>query len=97
MKKVLLSVIFVFFFTVLSFASSGVVKPVAKKQPIKTEITRQVIKGDSMSAADIEKVEQDVRNSADWFCILIIWEDGSWLEVCCEKPCMIGPIIFDPY
>lgn len=93
MKKILLSAIFALFITALSFASSGVVKPVEKKQPIKTEITQKVIKGDGMSAADIEKVKQDVRNQGGWVCVLIVWEDGSWIEICCENCIII--VIFE--
>lgn len=89
MKKVLLSAIFALFITTLSFASSAVVKPAAKKQVIKKEVVTKVVKADNLTAADIEKIKQDVRNSADWLCVVLIFEDGSWLAICCEAPCAI--------
>lgn len=89
MKKVLLSAIFALFFATLSFASSDVVKPAVKKQTTKKEVVTKVVKADNLTAADIEKIKQDVRNSADWLCVILIFDDGSWFAVCCEAPCMI--------
>lgn len=83
MKKVLFTAVFALLFATLSFASNGIVKS-SVKQPIKTEKVTKVVRGEDLKPGDIEKMKKQ-----DWGCVLIVWEDGSWLLVCCEAPCTI--------
>jgi hypothetical protein len=93
MKKILLTAIFGLFFAAFSFASSNIVKPVAQNQEVKKEVVTKTVNGDNLKPGDIEKYKQEVSKNPD-LCVLITWEDGSWLEICCSGPCIII-IIFE--
>lgn len=89
MKKILLSAVFALFFATLSFASSNIVNPTTTVKPVvKKEVVKK-INGDNLKPGDIEKIRQEVRNSADWLCVYIEFSDGSWILICCEAPCAI--------
>lgn len=83
MKKFLFTAVFALLFATLSFASNGIVKS-SVKQPVKTEKITKVVRGEDLKSGDIEKMKK-----VGVGCVLIVWEDGSWLLVCCEAPCVI--------
>lgn len=89
MKKVLF-VVLAAFIGLTSFAGGSIVKPLVTPE---FKVAPAVKETKVISVPKGAKVKPVLNEKGEWICVLIIWEDGSWLEICCTNCIII--IVFE--
>ena len=88
MKRILLIAI-ASLFSMATMAATNIAKPlpVVKTNPVSPEVKEKKVIN---VPADAKVVKKEVDG---WICVLIIYSDGSWIEICCTNCIII--IVFE--